>query len=357
MSKVQKVDAAIELLDGIVSQKLLDFLHKQVILSLNKRKGRRYDNAFKAWAISLYHISGKAYRFLRKHFTLPSKSTLTKVVSRFASDAGFSEKSIFVLKQRVQAMPEKARVCTLILDEVSLKSTLFYDASADSLIGFESFGDIRASNLVAKSSLVLMARGLLDNWKQPVAYFQVNESCGYDKLKEIVDNALLQLEAIGLKVVAIVSDQGANFIQYYNAMGVTEEKPFLEMHGKIYYTIFDPPHLLKSLRNNLMKYNFLFDDKIASWSDIKSFFDKEQKLAIRTAPKLTPKHINPSAFSKMKVKLATQVFSHSVSAGIYTYVALGGLPSKAIGTAELLSKVDKLFDCCNSLSFRDGKIC
>ena len=284
MSKVQKVDAAIELLDGIVSQKLLDFLHKQVILSLNKRKGRRYDNAFKAWAISLYHISGKAYRFLRKLFNLPSKSTLRKVVSRFASDAGFSEKSIFVLKQRVQAMPEKARVCTLIMDEISLKSNLFYDASADSLIGFESFGD-------------------------------------------------------------------------YNAMGVTEEKPFLEMCGKIYYTIFDPPHLPKSLRNNLMKYNFLFDDKIASWSDIKSFFDKEQKLAIRTAPKLTPKHINPSAFSKMKVKLATQVFSHSVSAGIYTYVALGRLPSKAIGTAELLSKVDKIFDCCNSLSFRDGKIC
>ena len=276
MSKVQKVDAAIELLDGIVSQKLLDFLHKQVILSLNKRKGRRYDNAFKAWAISLYHISGKAYRFLRKLFNLPSKSTLTKVVSRFASDAGILEKSIVVLKQQVQAMPEKARVFTLIM--------LFYDASADSLIGFESFGD-------------------------------------------------------------------------YNAMGVTEEKPFLEMCGKIYYTIFDPPHLLKSLRNKLMKYNFLFGDKIASWSDIKSFFDKEQKLAIRTAPKLTPKHTNPSAFSKMKVKLATQVFSHSVSAGIYTYVALGRLPSKAIGTAELLSKVDKIFDCCNSLSFRDGKIC
>ena len=98
-----------------------------------------------------------------------------------------------------------------------------------------------------------MARGLLDNWKQPVAYFQVNESCGYDKLEEIVDNALLQLEALGLKVVAIVSDQRANFIQYYNAMGVTEEKPFLEMRGKIYYTIFDPSHLLKSLRNNLMK--------------------------------------------------------------------------------------------------------
>eukprot|EP00795_Rhopilema_esculentum_P005742 gene5743-11002_t len=32
----------------------------------------------------------------------------------------------------------------------------------------------------------------------------------------------------------------------------------------------------------------------------------------------------------MKVKLATQVFSHSVAAGINTYVSLNGLPSSAI---------------------------
>ena len=139
-------------------------------------------------------------------------------------------------------------------------------------------------------------------------------------------------------------------------MGVTEDRPYFEMHGKQYFTIFDPPHLLKSVRNNLMKYSFSFDNKTALWSDVKAFFDKEQKLAIRTAPKLTPKHINPPQFAKMKVKLATQVFSHSVSAGIATYVALCGLPSRAVGTAELLSKFDKIFDCCNSLSFKDSKI-
>ena len=46
-----------------------------------------------------------------------------------------------------------------------------------------------------------MARGILDNWKQPVAYFLVNEACGSDKLKDIIDDALIQLEGIGLNVV------------------------------------------------------------------------------------------------------------------------------------------------------------
>ena len=65
----------------------------------------------------------------------------------------------------------------------------------------------------------------------------------------------------------------------------------------------------------------------------------------------------PPPFGKMKVKLATQVFSHPVSAGIYTYTTLGGLHADAIGTAQLLAKFHKMFDCCNSLSFKDGKIC
>ena len=107
------------------------------------------------------------------------------------------------------------------MDEMSLKSHLFYNASADSISGFENLGERKTSSLVANSALFLMAHGILDNWKQPVARW------------------------------------------YY------------EMHGEQYFTFFDPPHLLKSVRNNLLKYSFSFDNKTALWSDIKEFFDKE----------------------------------------------------------------------------------
>ena len=244
-SKLDNANTAFQLLKGVISQSFLDFLQKQVTLSVNRKKGRRYDNAFKAWALTLYHISGKAYRFLEKLLSLPSKSTLKKLVSRLASNSGFTEKSIFVLKQRVQVMSESAKICTLIMDEMSLKSHLFYDISSDSIIGFESFGEGKTSNLVANSALVLMARGILSNWKQPVAFFTVNEACNSEKLKDIVDEALLQLELIGLKVVPLVSDQSSNVLKFYETMRVTEDKPYVEMHGKQYFTIFDPPHLLK----------------------------------------------------------------------------------------------------------------
>ena len=56
------------------------------------------------------------------------------------------------------------------------------------------------------------------------------------------------------------------------------------MQGKKYFTIYDPPHLLKSVRNNLMKYDVGIDGKVASWNDIKFFYEKDKKLTIRVAP-------------------------------------------------------------------------
>ena len=318
-------------------------------------RGRRFDDNFKAWALTLYHISGKAYRFLTKLFNLPSKKTLTNTVATFASDVGFTEKSLYVIKQRADSLPAAGKICYLLMDEISLKSHLFYDISKDHLVGLEDFGDGKSSGLVANSALVLMARGILHNWKQPIAYFLVNESCDAYRLKDIISEALLHLESMGLNVVSIISDQGLNFLSFIQSENVTAEQPYIQMRGKNSFVIFDPPHLLQSVRNNLLKYNFEFENKEANWDDMKSFYNKEQKQATRTAPKLTERHINPNGFMKMRVKLADQIFSHSVAAGITLYASLGGFSKSAIGTAEFLERVDKIFDTCNSLSFKNAK--
>ena len=232
LTKTQKADKAFKLLEGSISPDFLSFIKKQVALSLKKKKGRRYDDYFKAWALSLYHISGKAYRFLAKLLNLPSKASLTKMISRFASNVGYSEKSLFVLRQRIDAMPESAKVCTLVMDEMSLKSNLFYDESGDTIIGFQDLGEGKQSNLIANSALVFMARGIVESWKQPVSYYLVNEACNSDSLKDLVEENILQLESMGLKVVGTVSDQGSNFLSFYDTMGVSADKPYFEMHGK-----------------------------------------------------------------------------------------------------------------------------
>ena len=47
---------------------------------------------------------------------------------------------------------------------------------------------------------------------------------------------------------------------------------------------------------------------------------------------------------------------HTVSAAVSTYLSLGQLPSSACGTAELISKLDKTFDCLNSPSIKSPKV-
>ena len=95
---------------------------------------------------------------------------------------------------------------------------------------------------------------------------------------------------------------------------------------------------------------------LATWKDIDSFYNNDKTLAIRTAlPKLTEKHLHPNGYSKMKVKYATQIFSHTVAAAICSYVSMGGLPQSDLGTAVPLFQFDSIFDCVNSSTIHSTK--
>lgn len=56
----------------------------------------------------------------------------------------------------------------------------------------------------------------------------------------------------------------------------------------------------------------------------------------------------PNSFQKMKVKYASKVFSHSLSATLYTYIHFKVLPSEATLTAKFLHTINDLFDLFNS---------
>ena len=112
--------------------------------------------------------------------------------------------------------------------------------------------------------------------------------------------------------------------------------------------MFDPPHLLKNIRNNLKKQNFMMYGKEISWSYIEQFylFDKENE--VRYAPKLTDDHINLPFNKKMKVNLAAQVLSHTVAAGICTLIRTGYFEEKVQQTAIFIKEIDSIFNSMNS---------
>ncbi|KAL4135077.1 hypothetical protein QTP88_006734 [Uroleucon formosanum] len=86
--------------------------------------------------------------------------------------------------------------------------------------------------------------------------------------------------------------------------------------------------------------------------DIKDTYelDKLSKKS-KSLGKITDAHIHPTSFQKMRVKLAAQIFSYSMSAAIRTCAATGELNSKtAIDTADFIEFINNLFDCLNSRS-------
>ena len=63
----------------------------------------------------------------------------------------------------------------------------------------------------------------------------------------------------------------------------------------------------------------------------------------RTMPKLTNEHVYLTSYSKMRVNLATQILSETVSKVMMAY-----FPPETHETAVFLGLMDKFFDCCNS---------
>ena len=64
-----------------------------------------------------------------------------------------------------------------------------------------------------------MAREITENWKQPLGYLLVNESCSSERIKPTLFCIINDLTDIGLKVETVISDLGSNFHKLVRELG------------------------------------------------------------------------------------------------------------------------------------------
>lgn len=144
-------------------------LSAQIDAQIKSKRGRRYDPEFKRFALSLYFLSPRNYKELKKSLTLPSIRSLHAFTEKWEILPGINDKIFDALAIKLNSLPLIERHCILCADEMSLKSHLFYNVSRDEIIGFEDTGNYK-SPIPAKSALVIMARSIADNWKVPVCF-------------------------------------------------------------------------------------------------------------------------------------------------------------------------------------------
>ncbi|KYQ47874.1 hypothetical protein ALC60_13083 [Trachymyrmex zeteki] len=183
---------------------------------------------------------------------------------------GISNTMFHQLQAKVSCMDSNERNCILLFDEMRIKKGFDFHEKRQKIEGFQDLGSLGCNATVMTSVI------------------------------EAVLNT-------GLKLRAFVCDQGTNN-QSAVKNKISINHPYF-MHGqeKI-YVIFDISHIYKSIRNQLLKYDILYDDnKIASWNDVRSLWQLKNDKATRAACKLSDKHVNPNHFDRMKCRLATSI--------------------------------------------------
>lgn len=115
----------------------------------------------------------------------------------------------------------------------------------------------------------------------------------------------------------------------------------------------DPPHLIKTTRNCWSsKCRTLWKDGCyIAWQHLIDLYerDKGKATGLAMATKLKFEHIHLTSFAKMRVDLAAQVLSETVSNAL---AKTGG--SEAAETARFVELFDKFFDLLNVSNFTNG---
>ena len=256
---------------------------------------------------------------------------------------GFSDVILAALKKKVEKLPQTSKLVSLVMDEMSIKQGLAYDASRDCVEGFTE------SKELANHALVFIIRGIVHQWKQPFGYFLSWGPVGGMRLKELLLEAITKLSQLGFQVCVVVADQGSNNQSLFQShLKVTVNKPYFTIGDQKIFVMYDPPHLIKSVRNNLKNNGFEVSGKDVGWTCIQEFYDKDSSKQTRLAPKLRQKHLDLPPFSRLRVRLATQVLSHSVATGMKVMAEWGILSKDVIPTADFLENFDMLFNIFNS---------
>ena len=320
------LEEAMHCLSKSLPKGVYDFMESQVKAARRKERGKRYDNQEVLYSLALYYQSPRAYRLLRKRFTLPSPRVLRRRMQLIQMEPGFQDSVIAILAEKLRQTPEADRMVVLSFDEIQLRTKLSYLPASDRVEGVEDFGAMGKTSRLADHALTFMVRGLSQRWKQPIGYFFSAGPATAGVLETQLKRCIAQLRDAGLRVVTCVCDMGkTNQELYRKKLNVTVDQPWFEVDGQRVIAMYDMPHLVKCIRNCLHKHDVDVDGSTMSWSHVRKFYDADSRRPLRTAPKLRRVHIDPGSFKKMKVKYAMQVFSNSVARGMQLYSEFGKL--------------------------------
>lgn len=324
---------------------------------------QKYSPVLRTFALTLSFYSPKAYNFVRSTFnkSLPHLDTISKWYRSVDGSPGFTKEALVALTMK-QKESSRVLLCNLVMDEMAIRRQVEWNGSK--LTGLVDIGtDMDDDTLPeAKEALIFMLVCINGAWKVPVGYFLLNGLTGTEKAG-LVRKCLEFLHESGVVVTSFKFDGAAANLTMAEELGANFSNPTsLQTSFKHPVTqedifiLLDACHMVKLVRNCLAsqadsKVGVLKDNqnRLVIWDYISKLVEAQNTEGLHAGTKVRLRHIAWQR-EKMKVRLATQTLSKSVSDALTFFREDLKNPAFANseGTSNFVLKFNDLFDILNS---------
>ncbi len=368
----QKVDSLAEVISVLKQKSLISSgcaemlensfsgVPKEILIRVEHGKRSKVSEELRSFAMTLHFYSAKAYAYVRECFdlALPHPDTIRTWYSNISADPGFTKASFCAIQAHAQDRTKEGKetICALMMDEMAIRKHV--ELSAGKFHGYVDLGcgTVDDSLPPARDALVIMAVAVDQSWKIPVAYFFVDALTGEERAN-IISECLQRLHIAGVHTVSLTCDRPTCHFAMLRALGadldVNSMRPSFPNPAdtlQVVHVVLDVCHMMKLLRNTMAEAPSLqtTSGKI-KWQYIVELNKLQETEGLRLGNKLKMAHIRWER-QKMKVKLATQVFSSSVADALEYCNKHLHLPqfSGCEETVDFLRTIDAAFDVLNS---------
>lgn len=228
-------------------------------------KSMKYNSGFVMDCV-LLHMKDKAtYVHLRKTkmLPLPSLPTLERYISCMPLAFGINEFALSAIGKALKNESKHLRLGSLMWDEMSIETTLDFDAQKLRFDGFVDYGD-NAVNLVqqkdqlADHALVYIFRPYRLSWIQPVAVFATHGAAPGELLFDMLIKVIVALYKNGAIVKSVVCDGANSNKKAMKLLGIDGSMENLKhsfehpAEKEDVFVFYDLPHVFKCVRNNML---------------------------------------------------------------------------------------------------------
>ncbi|KAH6937748.1 hypothetical protein HPB50_003766 [Hyalomma asiaticum] len=217
----------------------------------------------------------------------------------------------------------------LIVDEMKLSECVNMGAGGklEGLVDLGKFTLESDKHIPSDHGLVIMFQPFAGSWHQILGVFASRGNVKAQLLSKILIEAILLAEKAALKVDYITADGASWNRSMWRLFGISGSSTSIKPSaphpvdpGRHLFFISDFPHLVKCVRNSLLKARYKTPEGSVYIEHIKAAHNEDKcPLTLKVMPKITLAHVSPNNFEKMKVNLAFHLFSLQVIRGLYFY--------------------------------------